>query len=205
MRKALVGLLAICVGAGLAVNLPPAEARDVTPRAPEFGSLATTRSSQTQTNRAARDGSISGTIVDGIFTTGPAVGCELAPDCAAWRAAGCPGALAGVDPAWHASIVSVRERAGTARAFEVRRGRGESLLLGGVVVQFWTRSCTPLGRPWSSFWSCRLDPACSSQRRYANGLRLGSEWVRTTLVIPSGAAWMTVSANDNLNIRWSLR
>jgi hypothetical protein len=201
-RRAAVGLLTICIGAGLALNAPRANAKDV----PAPAAAAGTPSTSLATGDAGV-APLSGTIIDGVFTTSPAVGCHVAPDCAAWAAAGCPGALAGVDPALHASIVAVEGRAGTPRAFEVRRGTGESILLGGVEVQFWTNRCTEIQPSWNSFWDCRLDPACSSKRRYVDGtgLYIGREWVRTTLSIPAGSAWMTVSANDNLNIDWTLR
>lgn len=145
----------------------------------------------------------SGTIIDGVFTTGPAVGCGLQPDCAAWLAAGCSAALAGVDPAWHASIVDVTDRAGTSARFAIARGVGESVILGGVVVQFWTAACTELPGSWSSFWDCH-GPPCYSEARYLAGARFGRERVRTTLSIPERAAWMTISAKDNLNLDWTL-
>lgn len=149
---------------------------------------------------------LSGTIVDGTFTTASAMSCALQPDCAVWLAAGCPSALAGIDPAWHASIVGVADRAGTPRVFEVRRGTGESVILGGVVVEFWTSDCTTLEPSWSSFWgpwNCEY-PACGSEPRYLENLRLGSERAWATLRIPAEAAWMTISANDNLNVVWTL-
>lgn len=167
--------------------------RDADPagRGPEVSSASTGLS-----GTGSREASLSGTIIDGLFTTGYAMGCLGTPDCTAWVAAGCPAHLAGIDPAKHTSIVSVATRAGTSRVFEVRRGTGESILLGGVKVQFWTNGCTELQTSSHS---------ASSTARMVNGIRLGRHWTRETLVIPDSATWMTVSANDNLNIEWTLQ
>lgn len=146
----------------------------------------------------------SGTIVDGVFTTGPAIGCGVQPDCAAWLVAGCPAAVAGLEASWHAAIVPVGADAGEERRFVIRRGRGESVIFGGVVVEFWTRGCDLLPGSWRSFYDC-FPPACSERHRELMGMRLGVDRMRTTLHIPDGAAFMTISANDNLNIVWSLR
>lgn len=200
VRTALEALLAVAIGVGLVVNVPTADAGGLTSagREPEVSSASTGLS-----GTGSSEASLSGTIIDGLFTTGYAMGCLGTPDCTAWVAAGCPAHLAGIDPAGHTSIVSVATRAGTSRVFEVRRGTGESILLGGVKVQFWTKDCTELHPSWHSVYDCH--GACSSEARTIDGISIGREWTRTTLSIPARAAWMTVSANDNLNIRWTLR
>ena len=142
----------------------------------------------------------SGTIIDGVFTTGPASSCTFQADCALWVARGCPADQSAVNPSLHAAIVDVRDRAGTTSAFEIRNGAGQGVIIGGVFVQYWTTGCDRLEPQWRSFYDCE-GPPCDSERGGPLGLR---ERTWTTLSIPASAAWMTISANDNLNIDWTL-
>ena len=117
-------------------------------------------------------------------------GCVGAPTCSVWLQSGCEAALAGADPALHASIVDVAELAGTERELDVEDGVG--LNWGRVIVQFWTDGsenpmaalyCEELfARP--SRWDCVF--GC-------------------TVRIPPGAKFMTVTSSpDNTNIHWTL-
>ena len=138
----------------------------------------------------------SGTILSG---TGPSPanlwvrgmeGCVGAPTCAAWLQTGCDGALAGADPALHASIVDVAEVADTERRLDIQGGVG--INWGRVIVQFWTDgSENPMAVLWckelfanESLWDC------------AHGC---------TVRIPPGAKFMTVSSSpDNTKVDWTL-
>lgn len=192
MRGPLIALLAFSVTTSLIVEVPVARAAQ----------------SEAHRSEGEKGSQLRGTIIDGLFTTGYSRGCDAQPDCFAWVTAGCPPELARIDPAWHTSIAAVASRAGTARAFEVRLGSGASVMIGGVVVQFWTEGCVELPPAWES-WNCSYggvsDPECTTKQRIIAGARLGREWTRTTFSIPKRATWMTVSAHDNLNLQWTLQ
>lgn len=165
--------------------------------------------------RSAEPALRSGRIASGVLTTSPAVDCSLVPDCRAWLQTGCRPTLAGRDPAWLASIVDVRDLADgtTPRMLVIRPGAPAGRIIGGVFVQFWRDHCIELrSASWHSFWDCGA--AANPYRRYgprppcrktrsANAV-VGLEQVQTTLTIPPGVAWMTVSANDNVNLTWQL-
>lgn len=159
---------------------------------------------------------LSGTIASGIVTTGPALECGLQPDCLPWLQSGCDPALAGRDPAALTAIVNVAGLADgtTPRTLVIRPSSPQGRILGGAFVQFWRRDCTEVrSATWHSLYDCDPGgnpyrplgsrPPCEEHRtRDAIGQHL--DWVRTSFPIPRGVAWMTISANDNLNIVWSL-
>ena len=62
---------------------------------------------------------------------------------------------------------------------------------GGVVIQMWRKDCTEIS---------------ASKWRSASWVGPGDWFNRpsTNLVIPLGAAWMTVTTNDTANLRWTL-
>ena len=118
-------------------------------------------------------------------------GCVGAPTCSAWLQSGCEPALAGPDPALHASIVDVAELAGTERDFDVRGGLG--INWGQVIVQFWTDGSE---NPMAALY-CEELFAAESRWDCAHGCMVR---------IPAGAKFMTVSSGpDNTNIHWTLR
>lgn len=186
----LVAVLAVLIGALTMAAAPPAPAREQPP--------------------------LSGTIISGVLTTGPAVECGLQPDCLPWLQSGCQPALAGSDPAWLTAIVDVTRRADgrTRQTLVIRTGPPHGRILGGVFVQFWRSDCTEVrSASWHSFYDCGPGrdpyrpygprPPCE-QHRTADAIGHRLDWVRTRFRIPRGVAWMTISANDNINIRWSL-
>ena len=128
----------------------------------------------------------SGRIVSGVLTTSPSWSCQFAPECAAWLMSGCDPALAGRDPAWLASIVDVRTLADSDRRF--RYGVDSvGVVPGGVSIEFWTAGCRRIS--WARVWP-RMP-------------WLGwTAW--THLPVPADAAWMTVTANDKVNLVWEL-
>lgn len=163
---------------------------------------------------ASNPPALSGTIVSGVLTTSPAIPCQIQADCAPWLTSGCPAALAGHHQvAWLTAIVDVSAFADgtTPRTMTVRRGSPAGRILGGAFVQFWRGDCTEVrSASWHSFWDCGTQPnpyrpgqprPCQKTGRHTV---LGWESVSTTLTVPSGVRWMTVSANDNLNIGWQL-
>ena len=138
----------------------------------------------------------SGTILSGTGETpgNPWVrgmeGCVGAPTCSTWLQSGCAPALAGGDPALHASIVDVADFAdgATPRVLDFRSGPG--LNWGTVTVQFWT---------YTTYWceevlASRFDTwDCENYRGECH------------FEIPSTAEWMTISSRtDNTNITWTL-
>jgi len=136
----------------------------------------------------------SGRIISGVLTTSPSWSCRMVPDCAAWLASGCDPTLAGRDPAWLASIVPIGTLADGATARQLAYGPAESVggvplgvVPGGVTVEFWLGDCSPIGR-WTRIWPP------------SGGLR----WGAGSVVVPRGAAWMTVTANDKVNLAWRL-
>jgi len=145
----------------------------------------------------------SGTIIDGVFTTGPAGRCTFQADCIAWRASGCSETFADVPVAAHTAVVDVRDRAGSERTLQIERGDGASLIIGGVFVEYWSGFCVKLEPEWRSFYDC-VAPTCTAEPVTTGVVRVGRERVTATLQIPPSAAWMTISANDNLNLDWSL-
>lgn len=130
----------------------------------------------------------SGTIVGGVFTTGPSADCSFQPDCRAWLESDCHPALAERDPAWLASIVNVSDLGSKkTRVFAFSYGQPAGVVAGGVVVQFWSKRCHYLDG-WSSM----------SRVTWYNA--------RTKIFkFPTGTHWMTVSASDNLHLSWTLR
>src|SRR5688500_20387211 len=85
-----------------------------------------------------------GTIVSGTGESPANVwvrgmeGCVGAPACSAWLQSGCSPALAGQDPALHASIVDVADLADTDRVLRFQSGIG--INWGSVIIQFWTET-----------------------------------------------------------------
>jgi hypothetical protein len=131
-----------------------------------------------------------GTITGGVFTTSPAWDCGWEPDCIAWRQSGCSPSLAGREPALLTAIENVADMAdgATTRTFSAVTGQPAGVDFGGVMVQFWTRDCMEVRYArWQSFYDTRYS---------------GSRTVDFT--VPARARWMTVTANDNANIAWSL-
>jgi hypothetical protein len=133
----------------------------------------------------------SGTILGGWFpfavvlAPGGTPECSWNVDCLAWMASGCEPALAGRDPGVFASIVDVRDIAGSRK----RRSltivpKGAEIMWGGVGVEFWTRACTEID----------LDPWIPPGFTYTASFR-----------IPKAAAWMTVSSVDDTTFSWELR
>jgi hypothetical protein len=137
----------------------------------------------------------SGTIVSGVYVTGPLGDCRWMPDCRAWLESDCNEALTGHDPAWLSSIVDVADLADgtTKRVFRWGPGDPVGLQMGGIVVQFWTEGCTEItSADWYSWEDSRGANCCSSK-------------MRTILRVPTDAKWMTVSGStDNLHIVWAL-
>ena len=137
----------------------------------------------------------SGTIVSGVYVTGPLGGCDMMPDCRAWLESTCNPALTGHDPSWLSSIRDVADLADgrTKRVFRWGAGDPAGLRMGGIVVQFWTEGCTEItDADWYS-WEDSGGPNCCSSK------------VRTVLRVPADAQWMTVSGStDNLHIVWTL-
>ncbi len=117
-------------------------------------------------------------------------GCVSAPSCSTWLQSGCVPALAGGDPALHASIVDVADFAGgaTPRVLDVRNGAG--LNWGTVTVQFWTMTqywCAEVLGSRFDTWDCA-------------GYRGECHFV-----MPREAEWMTItSRTDNTSISWTL-
>lgn len=154
--------------------------------------------------------SLRGRIVSGVLSTSPAWECALEPDCAPWLASGCDPALATQGPAWLTAIVDVASLADgvTRRAFTIRRGPA-GLILGGAHFQFWTADCKEVDRiSWHTFWQCQSGRTahgfpCEKRRTY-DALGSHVESVRATFPLPANVAWMTISANDNVNVRWSV-
>jgi hypothetical protein len=137
----------------------------------------------------------SGTIVSGVFVTGPFGDCDSMPDCRAWLESGCNPALTGHDPAWLSSIEDVADLADgrTRRIFEWRAGDPVGLQWGGIVVQFWRQDCTQITSGHWRSWEHSYGPGCC--------------WSldRKALRVPTAARWMTVSGStDNLHVVWTL-
>jgi hypothetical protein len=137
----------------------------------------------------------SGTIVSGTgespanFWVKGMEGCVGAPTCSTWLQSQCSPALAGKNPALHASIVDVADLAGGSRerVFWVQQGVG--INWGRYIIQFWT------GTKLSSYRWCRemLDARVSG-------------YAYSRFRIPSGARWMTITSSpDNTQIKWNLR
>ena len=138
----------------------------------------------------------SGTILSGTgsspanFWVRGMDGCVGAPACAAWLQTGCEPALAGSDPALHASIVDVAELAGSERRFGIRGGVG--INWGRVIVQFWTDGSE---NPMAALYCEEL---FATPSRWSCGYGC-------IVTIPAGAKFMTVSSGpDNTDIRWTL-
>lgn len=119
-------------------------------------------------------------------------GCVGAPACSAWLQSACQPALAGQNPALHASIVDVGDLADntTSRVLDVRSGIG--INWGGFIVQFWTETKIP--DPWQY-----CDEVTRSR---LNSWECGA---LCTFRIPRDAKWMTITSKpDNTNIDWTL-
>jgi hypothetical protein len=130
----------------------------------------------------------SGKILGGVLTTAPTMECALVADCVAWLASGCDPELVGIDPAWQTSIEEVSDVAGTTLSFAYGPSAPEGFVGGGVVVQFWTRTCT---EAQSSRWRAYRVPHTFLRWAY--------------LDVPANARWMTVTGSENVNIEWWLR
>lgn len=144
----------------------------------------------------------SGTIVSGTgetpvnFWVRGMEGCVGAPACSAWLQSGCHPALAGKNPAVHASIVDVGKLAGTDRVLTV--DGGVPINWGYFIVQFWTPTvdlgssgvwCHEVVRGRLSSWECAPRHAISP----------------CPIRIPADARWMTITSSpDNMNINWKL-
>jgi hypothetical protein len=152
----------------------------------------------------------SGRILSGVLTTSPAWHCGLEPDCVPWLASGCDPALASPRVSWLSAIVDVADLADgtTPRTFTIKRTRA-GRIIGGASFQFWTRDCEEVHwLAWHTFWECRYGQTpygfpCESKR--SPDAVLGLDWIRATFPLPPEVAWMTISANDNLNIAWTVR
>lgn len=144
----------------------------------------------------------SGSIVSGTGETpvNPWVrgmeGCVGAPACSAWLQSGCHPALAGSNPAVHASIVDVGKLAGTDRVLTVQGGI--PINWGRFTVQFWT-STEDLGS--AGIWCDEIAPGRLRSWECAPVYRISP----CPLRIPHGARWMTITSSpDNMNINWKL-
>lgn len=151
----------------------------------------------------------SGTVVSGTGETpaSPWVrgmeGCVGAPTCSAWLQSGCAPAMAGADPALHASIVDVADLADgvTARSYDQQQRGLDS---GPVIVQFWRTSSeydvvdepAGLDGQWcEELVSSRFTtPNCPRSR--SGGCEI---------VIPVAAEFMTVNPRpDRVKLEWRL-
>ena len=118
-------------------------------------------------------------------------GCQMAPDCIAWRES-CRSGLTGREPGFMSSIVDVASLSDgtTERRFEFGNGDPGGLVWGGAHVQFWDFGCEEIREARWRSTDCGRDPYCPS----------------TTFRIPRQATWMTVTGyQDNLNLAWTLR
>jgi hypothetical protein len=120
-------------------------------------------------------------------------GCQMSPECAAWRQSGCEQALVGQDPALSASIVDVGELAEGPPVERIFRFGDDSVLVwGGVQLQFWSSDCTELPRTRWRSTDCHGDATgvdCSELR-----FRMATD-----------AKWMTVTGyQDNVHLSWTL-
>lgn len=133
----------------------------------------------------------SGTIIGGYYpfagvAPGPGPDCMATADCAPWVVAGCPAAMAGMNPALHTSIVDVRAIAGSRRAWTLRVDAAVPVgMLGGVSVQLWDFACTEIYQHGGDFWT-----AIESAARFK---------------IPKEARWMTVASVDTPPLTWALQ
>ena len=154
----------------------------------------------------------SGTIVSGTGET-PAnpwirgmEGCVGAPTCSAWLQSGCAPALAGADPALHASIVDVADLADGVTARSLQRQYDIGLSGGPLIVQFWTRSDEwdvidePAGLDGEWCWELLANRITSQtcEQSVPDGC-VGS------FRIPAAAEFMTISKNpDSTTVTWTL-
>lgn len=112
------------------------------------------------------------------------------PECRAWLESGCDPALAGREPAVTASIQDVSDLADGATARLFNWSAPPETDYGGVVLQLWRTDCTEIaGSEWRSL-----------RRRWPSWANEFS----ARFVIPSDAAWMTVTTNDTAAVRWTL-
>lgn len=118
----------------------------------------------------------SGTVLNPANYTG-ASNCGAAPDCRVWLESRCDARLAGLDPAAFASIVDVRDLAGSRRRIDAGGAFGR--WMSGTHYEFWSRDCRRVGYVLVDFGS----RACRSST--------WSRW-RCVVTVPSTAAWMTV-------------
>jgi hypothetical protein len=128
---------------------------------------------------AGADGPVrSGTVVGSavVIFLGP-VGCDYTPDCRAWRAAGCDPLLAGRDPAVMASIVDVRDLAGTWRSLAIEFPYSSGWL--GPIWEFWSADCVQMGQ--------------------LEEVRSGRQFV-----VPEGAARLTIPSAGVGAYRWAI-
>lgn len=151
----------------------------------------------------------SGTVVSGTGET-PAnpwisgmEGCVGAPTCSAWLQSGCAPAMAGADPALHASIVDVADLADgvTARSYDQQQRGLDS---GPVIVQFWSTSSEydvvdePAGLDGQ--WCEELVASRLTTSNCPRSRSGGCE-----VVIPVDATFMTVNPRpDRVKLEWRL-
>lgn len=122
----------------------------------------------------------SGTVVNPANHTGP-VHCASAPDCRVWLESDCDARLTGRDPAAFASIVDVRELAGSRRHITFGGVGGTWMnAIRGAYYEFWSRDCVRVG-------SVLVDDDGP-----------------TVLAVPPSAVWMTVPGQSG-PYRWELR
>ena len=118
----------------------------------------------------------SGRVLNPANYTGPST-CAVAPECQVWLQSSCDARLAGRDPAASASIVDVRDLAGSRRRIEAEGAFGR--WLSGANYEFWSRDCRRVGRVLVASGS----PGCWRST--------SSQW-RCDVTVPRAATWMTV-------------
>lgn len=121
----------------------------------------------------------SGTVLNPANYTGPAT-CWMAADCRVWLKSRCDPELAGHDPAAFASIVDVRQLAGSQRSIAIKGVAGTWMNgIRGAYYEFWSRDCVAVG-------SVLIDEE------------------RVAITIPANADWMTVPGQTGPYF-WELR
>ncbi|HUQ40527.1 MAG TPA: hypothetical protein VM030_10270 [Acidimicrobiales bacterium] len=149
----------------------------------------------------------SGTIVSGVgespvtFGVRGMEGCVGAPTCSAWLQSECSPALAGVDPALHASIVDVGALSDgrTLRSLKARTAVA-GINWGSVIVQFWTETGVDSGG-----WPYPCREIMGSRVTWRSPCFRWGFGDSCSFKIPASAKWMTITSSpDNTNLAWTL-
>lgn len=113
--------------------------------------------------------------------------CEFSPNCKVFIASGCNAALASADNGVASSIVNIQDIAGSQRSFRLLLGSPTGVVwsvASGVAIQFWSGTCA------------RVTPSPL--------IPLIKPGQTLTVIIPSGARWMVVTAGSGFNFTWTL-